>query len=81
MSRFRSCVKGHGHDANGMLYMLGCVCFFLFSLVVMNVFIVLMHATDLTQGEAGISGIPKPGREDGWLDFANRLRMPILSTT
>lgn len=36
------------------------------------IFIVLMHATDLTQGEAGISGIPKPGREDGWLDFANR---------
>ena len=36
------------------------------------IFIVLMHATDLTQGEAGISGIPKPGREDGWFDFANR---------
>ena len=36
------------------------------------IFIVLMHATDLTQGEAGISGIPKPGREGGWLDFANR---------
>lgn len=36
------------------------------------IFIVLMHATDLTQGEAGISGIPKPGRAGGWLDFGNR---------
>jgi branched-chain amino acid transport system permease protein len=36
------------------------------------IFIVLMHATGLTQGEAGISDIPKPGRADGWLDFADR---------
>jgi branched-chain amino acid transport system permease protein len=36
------------------------------------IFIVLMHATDLTQGEAGISGIPKPGRAEGWLDFRQR---------
>jgi branched-chain amino acid transport system permease protein len=36
------------------------------------IFIVLMHATDLTQGEAGISGIPKPGSPDGWFDFRQR---------
>lgn len=36
------------------------------------IFIVLMHATNITQGEAGISGIPKPGQDGGWLDFANR---------
>jgi branched-chain amino acid transport system permease protein len=36
------------------------------------IFIVLMHATDLTQGEAGISGIPKPGSADGWINFAER---------
>jgi branched-chain amino acid transport system permease protein len=36
------------------------------------IFIVLMHATDLTQGEAGISGIPKPGSKDGWFDFRQR---------
>ncbi|MEZ5808339.1 MAG: branched-chain amino acid ABC transporter permease [Zhengella sp.] len=36
------------------------------------IFIVLMNYADLTGGEAGISGIPKPGSKDGWLNFANR---------
>lgn len=36
------------------------------------IFIVLMNYTDLTGGEAGITGIPKPGSKDGWLNFANR---------
>lgn len=36
------------------------------------IFIVLMNHTDLTGGEAGITGIPKPGSKDGWLNFANR---------
>lgn len=36
------------------------------------IFIVLMNFTELTQGEAGITGIPKPGTPGGWLDFGNR---------
>lgn len=36
------------------------------------IFIFLMHATDITQGEAGISGIPKPGSAGSWPDFGNR---------
>lgn len=34
------------------------------------IFIVLLNFTELTQGEAGISGIPKPG--GGFLDFGDR---------
>lgn len=36
------------------------------------IFIVLMNFTELTQGEAGITGIPKPGGPDGWLDWRDR---------
>jgi len=38
----------------------------------MVIFIVLMNWHDLTQGEAGISGIPKPGPREGWLDWRDR---------
>ena len=38
----------------------------------MVIFIVLMNFSDLTQGEAGITGIPKPGSPEGWLNFADR---------
>ena len=38
----------------------------------MVIFIVLMNWHDLTQGEAGITGIPKPGNKDGWLNFRDR---------
>jgi len=38
----------------------------------MVIFIVLMNFSELTQGEAGITGIPKPGSEDGWLNFSDR---------
>jgi branched-chain amino acid transport system permease protein len=38
----------------------------------MVIFIVLMNFTALTKGEAGITGIPKPGTPGGWPDFANR---------
>ncbi|GAB5512168.1 MAG: branched-chain amino acid ABC transporter permease [Hyphomicrobiales bacterium] len=36
------------------------------------IFIILMNWHDLTQGEAGITGIPKPGGADGWLDWRDR---------
>jgi branched-chain amino acid transport system permease protein len=36
------------------------------------IFIVLMNFTELTEGEAGITGIPKPGSPDGWLDWRDR---------
>lgn len=36
------------------------------------IFIVLMNFTELTGGEAGIMGIPKPGSGEGWIDFGNR---------
>ncbi len=36
------------------------------------IFIVLMNWHDLTQGEAGITGIPKPGSADGWLNWRDR---------
>ena len=38
----------------------------------MVIFIVLMNFSALTQGEAGITGIPKPGSADGWLNFGDR---------
>jgi len=38
----------------------------------MVIFIVLMNFSALTQGEAGITGIPKPGGENGPIDFSNR---------
>ena len=39
----------------------------------MVIFIVLMNFSVLTQGEAGITGIPKPGEgSDGWINFADR---------
>lgn len=38
----------------------------------MVIFIVLMNFSELTQGEAGITGIPKPGGQDGWLNFKDR---------
>lgn len=38
----------------------------------MVIFIVLMNYSDLTQGEAGITGIPKPGSNDGWFNFRDR---------
>ena len=38
----------------------------------MVIFIVLMNFTELTQGEAGITGIPKPGSKDGWFNFRDR---------
>jgi branched-chain amino acid transport system permease protein len=36
----------------------------------MVIFIVLMNFTELTQGEAGITGIPKPGGD--WINFRDR---------
>lgn len=36
------------------------------------IFIVLMNFTELTEGEAGITGIPKPGSADGWLNWRDR---------
>lgn len=36
------------------------------------IFIVLMNFTALTQGEAGITGIPKPAGKDFWLNFRDR---------
>jgi branched-chain amino acid transport system permease protein len=36
------------------------------------IFIVLMNFTELTEGEAGITGIPKPGSPDGWLNWRDR---------
>jgi len=36
------------------------------------IFIVLMNFTKLTEGEAGITGIPKPGSADGWLNWRDR---------
>ena len=36
------------------------------------IFIVLMNFTELTEGEAGITGIPRPGGSDGWLDWRDR---------
>ena len=36
------------------------------------IFIVLMNFTQLTQGEAGITGIPKPGPKDGWINWHDR---------
>lgn len=54
----------------------------------MVIFIVLMNYSALTQGEAGITGIPKPGSSDGWINFADRdvyyyfvLIIAILATT
>jgi len=38
----------------------------------MVIFIVLMNYSELTQGEAGITGIPKPGDRDGLLNFKDR---------
>lgn len=38
----------------------------------MVIFIVLMNFHDLTQGEAGITGIPKPGSKDGLFNFRDR---------
>ncbi|MBY8977952.1 branched-chain amino acid ABC transporter permease [Rhodobacteraceae bacterium NNCM2] len=38
----------------------------------MVIFIVLMNFTELTQGEAGITGIAKPGSKDGWFNFRDR---------
>jgi branched-chain amino acid transport system permease protein len=38
----------------------------------MVIFIVLMNFSDLTQGEAGITGIPKPGSADGMFNFRDR---------
>lgn len=38
----------------------------------MVIFIVLMNFSQLTQGEAGITGIPKPGSSEGWINFADR---------
>ena len=39
----------------------------------MVIFIVLMNFTHLTNGEAGLTGIPKPGGENGLFDFQNRV--------
>lgn len=36
------------------------------------IFIVLMNFTELTQGEAGITGIPKPGGTDGLFNWQER---------
>jgi branched-chain amino acid transport system permease protein len=36
------------------------------------IFIVLMNFTELTEGEAGITGIPKPGSPDGWFNWRDR---------
>jgi len=36
------------------------------------IFIVLMNWHTLTQGEAGITGIPKPGSPDGWFNWRDR---------
>jgi len=36
------------------------------------IFIVLMHWASLTKGEAGITGIPKPGGRDGLINFRDR---------
>ncbi len=36
------------------------------------IFIVLMNFTELTQGEAGITGIPKPGSKDGLINWQDR---------
>ncbi|SFN48709.1 Branched-chain amino acid transport system / permease component [Roseovarius lutimaris] len=38
----------------------------------MVIFIVLMNFHDLAQGEAGITGIPKPGSKDGLFNFRDR---------
>lgn len=38
----------------------------------MVIFIVLMNFHELTQGEAGITDIPKPGGEDGLFDWGDR---------
>ncbi|MCL4133491.1 UNVERIFIED_CONTAM: hypothetical protein GTU68_011130 [Idotea baltica] len=38
----------------------------------MVIFIVLMNFSELTQGEAGITGIPKPGSKEGFLNFKDR---------
>ncbi|MFK7860083.1 MAG: branched-chain amino acid ABC transporter permease [Granulosicoccus sp.] len=53
----------------------------------MVIFIVLMNFSELTQGEAGITGIPKPGSKDGLLNFGDRqvyyyfvLSIAVLST-
>ncbi|RMD90959.1 MAG: branched-chain amino acid ABC transporter permease [Alphaproteobacteria bacterium] len=42
------------------------------------IFIVLTNWTSLTHGEAGISGIPKPGGPDGWFDFRDRVSFYYL---
>lgn len=40
----------------------------------MVIFIVFLNFTDLTNGEAGITDIPKPGSvEDGWFNFKDRV--------
>ena len=39
----------------------------------MVIFIVLMNFSHLTNGEAGLMGIPKPGREGGLIDFSDRM--------
>lgn len=36
------------------------------------IFIVLMNFSELTEGEAGITGIPKPGSPDGWFNWRSR---------
>jgi len=38
----------------------------------MVIFIVLLNFSELTEGEAGITGIPKPGTGEGWLNFSDR---------
>lgn len=38
----------------------------------MVIFIVLMNYSELTHGEAGITGIPKPGSREGVLNFRDR---------
>ena len=39
----------------------------------MVIFIVLMNFSHLTNGEAGLMGIPKPGGEGGLIDFSDRM--------
>ncbi|SET48661.1 branched-chain amino acid ABC transporter permease [Oceanicella actignis] len=43
------------------------------------IFIVLTNWTSLTHGEAGITGIPKPGGPDGWFDFRDRATFYYLT--
>ncbi|TYO90919.1 branched-chain amino acid ABC transporter permease [Oceanicella actignis] len=43
------------------------------------IFIVLTNWTSLTHGEAGITGIPKPGGPDGWFDFRDRATFNCLT--